>query len=152
VLLINNINERHLLLDRVKLFFPTYWNLMVLINFVFDGILQDSNSWNGLILSQNETEAPNQHTGCCNLPRLYLQYSPSSVYRFSCSCKYSQWRMFDPSDVIRLRGFSKFWNSCYFLSPVFLAVSFYSNPTLSPYRTAISFTVPLSDAIQWQLL
>ena len=33
-----------------------------------------------------------------------------------------------------------------------LAVSFNSNPNLSPCRTSVPFTVPLSHAVQWQLL
>jgi len=90
---------------------------------------------------------------CSNLPRLPLQYTPSSVYIFNFNGKYTPWKKnFHPTNMIGFSGFSNFLNIYYFLSPGFLVLRLYTTHNLNPYRTAVPITKSSSDDVQWQLL
>jgi hypothetical protein len=89
----------------------------------------------------------NQNASCCNLPHFYLQYSPSSLFRFSFNCKYSQWKMFNPLDVTGFIGFYKIWNHHDFITRVFCCVFLFrtnSKPHFSVWWCTVTVAVALT--------
>jgi len=89
---------------------------------------------------------------CCNNQYHYHLNNPCCQFQFKPNSKTLAYgRFFHCSPVLcsRVKVAVKF-NTISIYTP--LAVSFNSNPNLIIYRTAVPFTVPLSHAVQWQLL